>query len=144
MNFEDGVPRIIDCDADEKVSDAAFRQKINVPMACRDGVCGTCKCKPEPGEFDPCFYLEDAMTEEETAAGMVLTCQMMPKSDYVIAIPASSVGAGPAEAGSPKAHRVRRWPLRNRYQSARSPPPRRRRSAAPCPTAQTRGRGSVR
>lgn len=90
LNFEDGVTRIIDCDADEKVSDAAFRQKINVPMDCRDGVCGTCKCKAERGDYELGFYLEDAMTEEEAAAGMVLTCQMMPKSDCVIAIPASS------------------------------------------------------
>lgn len=91
LNFEDGVTRIIDCDADEKVSDAAFRQKINVPMDCRDGVCGTCKCKAERGNYELGFYLEDAMTEEEAAAGMVLTCQMMPKSDCVVAIPASSL-----------------------------------------------------
>ncbi len=91
LNFEDGVTRIIDCDADEKVSDAAFRQKINVPMDCRDGVCGTCKCKAERGDYELGFYLEDAMTEAEAAAGMVLTCQMMPKSDCVIAIPASSL-----------------------------------------------------
>lgn len=91
LNFEDGVTRIIDCDADEKVSDAAFRQKINVPMDCRDGVCGTCKCKAERGDYELGFYLEDAMTEDEAAAGMVLTCQMMPKSDCVISIPASSV-----------------------------------------------------
>jgi benzoate/toluate 1,2-dioxygenase reductase subunit len=91
LNFEDGVTRIIDCEADEKVSDAAFRQKINVPMDCRDGVCGTCKCKAERGNYELGFYLEDAMTEEEAAAGMVLTCQMMPKSDCVVAIPASSL-----------------------------------------------------
>jgi benzoate/toluate 1,2-dioxygenase reductase component len=90
LNFEDGVTRIIDCDADEKVSDAAFRQKINVPMDCRDGVCGTCKCRAERGTYELGFYLEDAMTEDEAAAGMVLSCQMMPKSDCVIAIPASS------------------------------------------------------
>lgn len=91
LNFEDGVTRIIDCAADEKLSDAAFRQKINVPMDCRDGVCGTCKCKAERGDYALGFYLEDAMTEDEAAAGMVLTCQMMPKSDCVVAIPASSL-----------------------------------------------------
>lgn len=90
LNFEDGVTRIIDCDADEKVSDAAFRQRINVPMDCRDGVCGTCKCRAEQGAYELGFYLEDAMTEDEAAAGMVLTCQMMPRSDCVIAVPASS------------------------------------------------------
>jgi benzoate/toluate 1,2-dioxygenase reductase component len=51
LNFEDGVTRIIDCGDDEKVSDAAFRQKINVPMDCRDGVCGTCKCFAEKGKY---------------------------------------------------------------------------------------------
>lgn len=91
LNFEDGVTRIIDCAANEKVSDAAFRQKINVPMDCRDGVCGTCKCKAERGDYELGFYLEDAMTEDEAAAGMVLTCQMTPKSDCVVAIPASSL-----------------------------------------------------
>ncbi len=90
LNFEDGVTRIIDCEADEKVSDAAFRQKINVPMDCRDGVCGTCKCKAERGSYKLGFYLEDAMTEDEAAQGMVLTCQMMPRSDCVVAVPASS------------------------------------------------------
>lgn len=91
LNFEDGVTRIIDCEPDEKVSDAAFRQRINVPMDCRDGVCGTCKCRAERGAYELGFYLEDAMTEAEAAEGMVLTCQMMPKSDCVIAVPASSL-----------------------------------------------------
>lgn len=35
LNFEDGVTRVIQCDDDEKVTDAAFRQKINLPMDCR-------------------------------------------------------------------------------------------------------------
>jgi benzoate/toluate 1,2-dioxygenase reductase subunit len=90
LNFEDGVTRVIQCDDDEKVTEAAFRQKINIPMDCRDGVCGTCKCFAEKGAYELEFYLEEAMTEEEAAAGYVLTCQMMPQSDCVIRIPASS------------------------------------------------------
>jgi ferredoxin len=49
LNFEDGVTRIIECGAKEKVLDAAFRQRINLPMDCSDGVCGTCKCRAESG-----------------------------------------------------------------------------------------------
>ncbi|MCJ7873937.1 2Fe-2S iron-sulfur cluster-binding protein [Phaeobacter sp. J2-8] len=49
LNFEDGVTRVIQCDDDEMVTEAAFRQKINIPMDCRDGVCGTCKCRAERG-----------------------------------------------------------------------------------------------
>ncbi|WP_375288521.1 benzoate 1,2-dioxygenase electron transfer component BenC [Sphingomonas sp.] len=91
LNFEDGVTRVIDCDEDEKVTDAAFRQKINIPMDCRDGVCGTCKCLAEKGEYELEFYMDEAMTEEEAEEGYVLTCQMIPESDCVIRVPASSL-----------------------------------------------------
>jgi benzoate/toluate 1,2-dioxygenase reductase component len=102
LNFEDGVTRVIQCDDDEKVTEAAFRQKINIPMDCRDGVCGTCKCFAEKGAYELEFYLEEAMTEEEAAAGYVLTCQMMPQSDCVIRIPASSAACktAPEEIGA--------------------------------------------
>ena len=90
LNFEDGVTRVIACGDDEKVTEAAFRQKINLPMDCRDGVCGTCKCKAESGRYELEFYLDEAMTEDEAAAGHVLTCQMVPKSDCVIRVPVSS------------------------------------------------------
>lgn len=90
LNFEDGVTRVINVEADELVTDAAFRQKINLPMDCRDGVCGTCKCKIETGEFELEFYLEEAMTEDEAADGYVLPCQMTVESDCVLRIPVSS------------------------------------------------------
>ena len=32
LNFEDGVTRFVECKAGEKVLDAAFRAKINLPM----------------------------------------------------------------------------------------------------------------
>jgi benzoate/toluate 1,2-dioxygenase reductase subunit len=91
LNFEDGVTRFIDCKAGEKVLDAAFRAKINLPMDCSDGVCGTCKCRAESGRYDlGDDYLDDALSDDEKAAGVVLTCQMVPQSDCVIAVPASS------------------------------------------------------
>ncbi len=90
LNFEDGVTRVIQCEDDEKVTEAAFRQKINIPMDCRDGVCGTCKCFAEKGAYELEFYLDEAMTEDEAAEGYVLTCQMMPQSDCVVRVPASS------------------------------------------------------
>jgi benzoate/toluate 1,2-dioxygenase reductase subunit len=102
LNFEDGVTRVIQCDDDEKVTEAAFRQKINIPMDCRDGVCGTCKCFAEKGEYELEFYMDEAMTEDEAAAGYVLTCQMMPQSDCIIRIPASSAACktAPEEVGA--------------------------------------------
>lgn len=91
LNFEDGVTRFVTCKAGEKVLDAAFRAKINLPMDCSDGVCGTCKCRAESGSYDlGDDYIEDALSEDEKDSGFVLTCQMVPESDCVIAVPASS------------------------------------------------------
>ena len=90
LQFEDGVTRIIPCDASELVCDAAYRAKINIPLDCRDGACGTCKCHCESGEYEMGVYIEDALAEDEAAKGYVLTCQMRPKSDCVIKVPASA------------------------------------------------------
>lgn len=90
LNFEDGVTRFIDCNASETVADAAYRQGVNVPIDCRDGACGACKCKAESGQYELGFYIEDAMSEEEAKLGQVLTCQMFPKSDCVVNVPVSS------------------------------------------------------
>ncbi|MFQ6575279.1 benzoate 1,2-dioxygenase electron transfer component BenC [Pseudomonas sp. UM16] len=91
LNFEDGVTRFIDATADETVADAAYRQGINIPLDCRDGACGTCKCFAEVGRYDlGQEYIEDALSEEEAAQGYVLTCQMRAESDCVVRVPASS------------------------------------------------------
>ncbi|MDO4232007.1 MAG: benzoate 1,2-dioxygenase electron transfer component BenC [Lautropia sp.] len=91
LNFEDGVTRFIECAAAEKVLDAAFRHRINLPMDCSDGVCGTCKCKAESGSYDLGEdYIEDALSEDEADDGLVLTCQMIPRSDCVISVPVPS------------------------------------------------------
>ena len=91
LNFEDGVTRFIDCKVGEKVLDAAFRQRINLPMDCSDGVCGTCKCRCETGAYDlGDDYIEDALSADEAQERQVLTCQMVPQSDCVIAVPVPS------------------------------------------------------
>ena len=91
LNFEDGVTRFIDSSATETVADAAYRQGINIPLDCRDGACGTCKCFAEAGQYDlGQEYIEDALTEEEAAEGYVLTCQMRAQTDCVVRVPASS------------------------------------------------------
>ncbi|SER15675.1 benzoate/toluate 1,2-dioxygenase reductase subunit [Azotobacter beijerinckii] len=91
LNFEDGVTRFIEVDDGETVADAAYRQGINIPLDCRDGACGACKCFAEAGRYDlGDNYIEDALNEEEKAQGLVLTCQMRLESDCVLRIPASS------------------------------------------------------
>ncbi|WP_144173285.1 benzoate 1,2-dioxygenase electron transfer component BenC [Pseudomonas sp. Kh13] len=91
LNFEDGVTRFIEANGHETVADAAYRQGINIPLDCRDGACGTCKCKAESGRYElGDNFIEDALSEDEIAEGYVLTCQMRAESDCVIRIPASS------------------------------------------------------
>ena len=92
LQFEDGVTRFIDCAPTETVSDAAYRQRINIPLDCRDGACGTCRCACESGDYDlpESSYIEDALTAEEAAGRMILACQTRPRSDCVIQVPASS------------------------------------------------------
>lgn len=92
LNFEDGVTRFIEATGDEMVADAAYRQGVNIPLDCRDGACGTCKCKAESGRYDlGDNFIEDALSEDEIAEGYVLTCQMRAESDCVISVPASSL-----------------------------------------------------
>jgi benzoate/toluate 1,2-dioxygenase reductase subunit len=91
LNFEDGITRFIDANGSENVADAAYRQGINVPLDCTNGVCGTCKCRVGSGEYDCGNYAEDALSDNEAAQGYALACQMRPKTDLVVAIAASSV-----------------------------------------------------
>lgn len=90
LQFEDGVTRFIEANPTETVADAAFRQGINVPLDCRDGACGTCKCFAESGTYTMGEYIDDALSEDEAEQGYVLTCQMRATSECVVRIPASS------------------------------------------------------
>ncbi|HWZ72375.1 MAG TPA: benzoate 1,2-dioxygenase electron transfer component BenC [Casimicrobiaceae bacterium] len=90
LNFEDGVTRFVEARADELVADAAYRAGLNIPLDCRDGACGTCKCYCESGDYTLGSYIDDALTEEEAAERQVLPCQMKAKSDCVLRIPVSS------------------------------------------------------
>jgi benzoate/toluate 1,2-dioxygenase reductase subunit len=99
LNFEDGVTRFVSCAPGQKLSDAAYRVGINVPLDCREGACGTCKATCESGSFDMDDYVEDALSAEEAASGLVLTCRMSPTSDCIVGIPAPSTAClkGPIE-----------------------------------------------
>ena len=92
LQFEDGVTRFITVTQGETLSDAAYRQKINIPLDCRDGACGTCRAFCESGNYDMPeeTYIEDALTPEEAEEGYILACQCRPTSDAVFQIQASS------------------------------------------------------
>ncbi|MEU5403573.1 benzoate 1,2-dioxygenase electron transfer component BenC [Streptomyces sp. NPDC005963] len=98
LSFEDGITRFIDCRPDETVADASYRARINIPLDCRDGACGTCKSLCESGSYDGGDYIDEALTDDEAASGHCLPCQMTPLSDLVLRIPATSAAARTAAA----------------------------------------------
>ncbi|NGO08933.1 ring-hydroxylating dioxygenase ferredoxin reductase family protein [Streptomyces sp. HC44] len=102
LNFEDGITRFIECRPDETVAEASYKARINIPLDCRDGACGTCKSLCESGSYDGGDYIEEALTDDEAARGHCLPCQMTPHSDLVLRIPSSAAAAktGPAAFGA--------------------------------------------
>jgi len=93
LAFEDGVTRFITCAEDQTVADASYRARINIPLDCRDGACGTCKALCESGEYDGGTYIDDALSDAESATGLVLPCSMKPRSDLVLQIASTSAVA---------------------------------------------------
>ena len=92
LQFEDGITRFIACNDKESLSDAAYRQRVNIPLDCRDGACGTCRAHCESGSYDmpESSYIEDALEADDAAKGFVLACQMRPTSNCVVKILATS------------------------------------------------------
>ena len=64
---------------------AAIRQGIGLPYGCKDGACGSCKCKKLEGDVSRWrLHQSKALSAEEEAAGYVLTCCAMPQTDVVL------------------------------------------------------------
>ena len=63
---------------------AAIRQGVGLPYGCKDGACGSCKCRKLSGVVQHGAHQSKALSEEEEAAGMVLTCCAAALSDVVL------------------------------------------------------------
>ena len=68
----------------ETVLMAGIRQGINLPYGCKDGACGSCKCKMLSGSVVHGNHQSKALSPEEEANGYVLTCCATPQSDLVL------------------------------------------------------------
>lgn len=90
FNFEDGATRFVSCLDGEKLADAAYRQGVNIPLDCREGACGTCKCRLDDGRVHMEDYIEDALSPDEEAAGHILACKSTALSDLVVNVPVAS------------------------------------------------------
>jgi len=63
---------------------AGIRQNIGMPYGCKDGACGSCKCKKLEGSVVHGPHQSKALSEEEEANGFVLTCCGVAHSDVVL------------------------------------------------------------
>ncbi|MBB1075381.1 CDP-6-deoxy-delta-3,4-glucoseen reductase [Rhodoferax sp. 4810] len=68
----------------ETLLTAGIRAGINLPYGCKDGACGSCKCKKLSGSVVHSTYQAKALSEDEAAQGFVLTCCATPTSDVVL------------------------------------------------------------
>ena len=95
--------RQFSANADETLLAAGIRQGIGLPYGCKDGACGSCKCKKLSGTVVHGTHQSKALSPEEEAAGFVLTCCGVPHSDVVLE------SRQVTEAG---AHPIKKMPVR--------------------------------
>jgi CDP-4-dehydro-6-deoxyglucose reductase len=68
----------------EAILAAGIRQGIGLPYGCKDGACGSCKCRMLEGTVVHGEHQAKALSPEEEAAGMILTCCGVAHSDLVL------------------------------------------------------------
>ncbi|MEM7024121.1 MAG: 2Fe-2S iron-sulfur cluster-binding protein, partial [Pseudomonadota bacterium] len=79
----DGTTRTIEMAKDGQcVLDAALAADLDVPFACRAGVCSTCRALVLEGEVE--MQANHALEDYEVRRGYVLTCQSYPLSDTLV------------------------------------------------------------
>jgi ring-1,2-phenylacetyl-CoA epoxidase subunit PaaE len=62
--------------------DAALMEGVDLPFACKGGVCCTCRAKLTEGQVE--MDLNYALEADEMAAGFILTCQSHPRTERVV------------------------------------------------------------
>jgi ring-1,2-phenylacetyl-CoA epoxidase subunit PaaE len=78
----DGKRREVPVAEGEAILDAALRAGLDLPFACKGGMCSTCRAKLVEGSAE--MELNYSLEPWELKAGFVLTCQARPTSDKVV------------------------------------------------------------
>lgn len=68
----------------ETILAAGIAQGIGLPYGCKDGACGSCKCKKISGTVRHGEHQAKALSVDEEQAGYILTCCASPQSDLVL------------------------------------------------------------
>ena len=81
FSFADGKTLFFPVQPNEILLDAALRNGINIPLDCREGVCGTCQGRCESGDYSQDYVDEEALSSQDLQQRKMLTCQTRVKSD---------------------------------------------------------------
>ncbi len=76
--------RSFSVERDEPILQAAIRQGVGLPYGCKDGACGSCKCRMLEGRVIHGAHQQKALSVEEEASGLILACQATPQTDIVL------------------------------------------------------------
>ena len=76
--------RSFTADTTETLLAAGIRQGIGLPYGCKDGACGSCKCQKIEGTVVHSVHQSKALSEEEEAQGLILTCCATAQSDLIL------------------------------------------------------------
>ena len=68
----------------EAILAAGIRQGIGLPYGCKDGACGSCKCKKLSGTVVHGPHQAKALSTDDEAQGYVLTCCGVAQSDVLL------------------------------------------------------------
>jgi len=78
----DGKRREVPVAEGEAILDAALRAGLDLPFACKGGMCSTCRARLVEGSAE--MELNYSLEPWELKAGFVLTCQAKPTTDKVV------------------------------------------------------------
>lgn len=76
-----GEKHVINTEDNETILDAALRSNLDAPYACMSGTCNSCQAHIVTGTVD--MDNADALSDDEIAAGEILTCCAKPNSEVM-------------------------------------------------------------
>jgi ring-1,2-phenylacetyl-CoA epoxidase subunit PaaE len=79
----DGISHVFNLPFDgESVLNAALMEGVDLPFACKGGVCCTCRAKLLEGKVE--MDINYALEADELAAGFILACQSHPRTEKLV------------------------------------------------------------
>lgn len=76
-----GEKHVLETQENETILDTALRNNIDAPYACMSGTCNSCQATTIKGTVS--LENADALSDDEIAAGEILTCCAKPTSEFV-------------------------------------------------------------